>query len=465
MSIFSQFSPDAIFIFGQKLWWFLIVLGVLVTFHEYGHYLAARWVGVKVLKFSVGFGPRLIGRQVGDTEYVLSAIPLGGYVKMFGEETGETISAADQKVSFMHQSLPHKTLIVAAGPGFNFILSYLIFTGMLAMGSPLFVPNIDNMLPVIEAITPDSPVALSGLKVGDHITRANEEDISTLGELYQILNDTHGRPVTLDVTRGNSTKTFIVTPTKEVNEANPDKAPIYLLGIEDHAPVVGKVMPESPAQTAGLQPGDRIVQINNTPIQTWSQMTEIVRKSPGVPLEMHLDRKGTPLTLSITPEARTATNPNDGETLSTGRIGIQISGRGTILRSPSWYLAPWEGLKATWDWCELTVIGIAKLVTGEISSKNIGGPLMIANVSGEHGEQGLGAIMWLIAILSINLGILNLLPIPVLDGGHLFFFACEGILGRPLRERSREIAQQAGILVLFCLMGYAFWNDINRLLQ
>ena len=140
-------------------------------------------------------------------------------------------------------------------------------------------------------------------------------------------------------------------------------------------------------------------------------------------------------------------------------------GRGTILRSPSWYLAPWDGLKATWEWCELTVKGVWKLITGEISSKNIGGPLMIANVSGEHAEQGLGAIMWLIAILSINLGILNLLPIPVLDGGHLFFFACEAILGRPLRERSREIAQQAGILLLFCLMGFAFWNDINRLLQ
>jgi regulator of sigma E protease len=464
MNSFSLFSPDAIFIFGQKLWWFLIVLGVLVTFHEYGHYLAARWVGVKVLKFSIGFGPRLIGRQVGETEYVVSAIPLGGYVKLFGEEGSETISTHDQKESFIHQSLPHKMLIVAAGPGFNFILSYLIFTGMLAMGSPLFVPNIDNMLPVVEAITPESPAALSGLKLGDRITRANEEEISTLGELYQILDKTHGRPVTLDVLRDNSSKTFIVTPTTQVNEDNPEDTPLYLLGIEDHPPVVGKVMPNTPAMASGLQPDDRIVHINETPIVTWSQMTEIVRKSAGIPLTMKIERNGTPLTVSITPEAHTATSTK-GETLSIGRIGIQISGRGTVLRSSSWYLAPWDGLIATWDWCELTVRGIAKLVTGEISSKNIGGPLMIASVSGDHGEQGLGAIMWLIAILSINLGILNLLPIPVLDGGHLFFFACEAILGRPLQERSREIAQQAGIVVLFCLMGFAFWNDINRLLQ
>ncbi len=440
------------------------MLGVLVTFHEYGHYLAARWVGVKVLKFSIGFGPRLIGRQVGDTEYVVSAIPLGGYVKLFGEEGSETISADDQKESFIHQSLPHKMLIVAAGPGFNFILSYLIFTGMLAMGSPLFVPNIDNMLPVVEAITPESPAALSGLELGDRITRANEEEISTLGELYEILHNTHGRPVTLDVLRDNSAKTFIVTPTTQVNEENPEDPPLYLLGIEDHPPVVGKVMPNTPAMASGLQPDDRIVHVNETPIVTWSQMTDIVRKSAGIPLTMKIERKGAPLTISITPEAHTATSAN-GETLSIGRIGIQISGRGTVLKSTSWFLAPWDGLIATWEWCELTVRGIAKLVTGEISSKNIGGPLMIASVSGDHGEQGLGAIMWLIAILSINLGILNLLPIPVLDGGHLFFFACEAILGRPLQERSREIAQQAGIVVLFCLMGFAFWNDINRLLQ
>ncbi len=440
------------------------MLGVLVTFHEYGHYLAARWVGVKVLKFSIGFGPRLIGRQVGDTEYVVSAIPLGGYVKLFGEEGSETISADDQKESFIHQSLPHKMLIVAAGPGFNFILSYLIFTGMLAMGSPLFVPNIDNMLPVVEAITPESPAALSGLQLGDRITRANEEEISTLGELYEILHKTHGRPVTLDVLRDNSAKTFIVTPTTQVNEENPEDPPLYLLGIEDHPPVVGKVMPNTPAMASGLQPDDQIVHINETPIVTWSQMTDIVRKSAGIPLTMKIERKGAPLTISITPEAHTATSAN-GETLSIGRIGIQISGRGTVLKSTSWFLAPWDGLIATWEWCELTVRGIAKLMTGEISSKNIGGPLMIASVSGDHGEQGLGAIMWLIAILSINLGILNLLPIPVLDGGHLFFFACEAILGRPLQERSREIAQQAGIVVLFCLMGFAFWNDINRLLQ
>jgi regulator of sigma E protease len=463
MSNFFVFSPDSIFIFGQKLWWFLIVLGVLVTFHEYGHYLAARWVGVKVLKFSIGFGPKLIGRQIGDTEYLVSAIPLGGYVKLFGEEGSEAISPAEQRQSFIHQSLPHKMLIVAAGPGFNFILSFLIFTGMLALGSPLFVPNIDNITPVVEAIVPESPAASAGLQIGDRIIRVNEEKISTLGELYEKVNQAHGRPVTLDVLRGNSIKTVIVTPTVQTVPENPDE-PQYLLGIEDHPPLVGGVMPDTPAMAAGLQKDDRILKINDTPIATWSQMTEIVRRSAGTPLQVKIERDGRIISLTVTPEGQTLTTP-EGKTESVGRIGIKLAGGGTLLKSTSVFLAPWEGLKATWKWCELTVIGLFKLITGEISSKHLGGPLMIASVSGEQAQQGMASVVWLIAILSINLGILNLLPIPILDGGHLFFFACEAILGRPLGDRSREMAQQVGLVLLVFLMVYATWNDISRLLQ
>ncbi len=463
MNNFLLFSPDSIFLFGQKLWWFLVVLGILVTFHEYGHYLAARWVGVKVLKFSIGFGPKLIGRQIGDTEYLVSAVPLGGYVKLFGEEGSETISVADQRQSFIHQSLPQKMLIVAAGPGFNFILSYLIFTGMLAFGSPLFVPNIDDITPIIEAITPGSPAEIAGLQIGDRIIRANEEEISTLGELYQKVSKTHGRPVTLDVIRGKSAKTLIVTPTVKMAPGNSDE-PQYLLGIEDRAPLVGGVMPDTPAMAAGLQKDDRVIQIDEIPIATWSQMTEIVRKSAGTTLQIRVNRDGKVIPLSITPEGETITTP-DGETKSVGRIGIKLAGGGTLLKSTSIFLAPWDGLKATWKWCELTVIGLYKLLTGEISSKHLGGPLMIASVSGEQAQQGMASVLWLIAILSINLGILNLLPIPILDGGHLFFFACEAILGRPLGDRSREMAQQIGLVLLVFLMVYATWNDISRLLQ
>jgi regulator of sigma E protease len=334
---------------------------------------------------------------------------------------------------------------------------------MLALGSPLFVPNIDNITPIIEAITPESPAEIAGLQIGDRITRANEEDISTLGELYQQVSKAHGRPVTLDIIRENRVKTLIVTPTIKTVPGNPDE-PQYLLGIEDHAPLVGGIMPDTPAMSAGLKKDDRIIQINDMPIVTWSQMTEIVRDNAGTPLQVQVDRGGQMISLSITPEGETITTP-DGKTKSIGRIGIKLAGGGTLLKSTSVFLAPWEGLKATWKWCELTVIGLYKLLTGEISSKHLGGPLMIASVSGEQAQQGLASVMWLIAILSINLGILNLLPIPILDGGHLFFFACEAILGRPLGDRSREMAQQIGLVLLVFLMAYATWNDISRLLQ
>lgn len=460
---FFLFSPDALYVFGQKLWWFLLVLGILVSFHEYGHYLAARWVGVKVLKFSLGFGPKLVGRQVGDTEYLVSAIPLGGYVKLFGEDGAETISAAEQRQSFIHQSLPHKMLIVAAGPGFNFLLSYLIFTAMLAFGAPIFVPNIEKMAPVVEAIIPGSPAEQAGLKLEDRIIRANDTEVSTLAELYTVVKDRGGRPVTLDVVREESVKTVIVTPKVEIPPEQPD-SPQYLLGIEDHAPLVGGVIPDTPAMTAGLKKGDRILRIDETPIATWSQMTKLVRQHPGEQLHMTVERGDSTVPITITPQEETVAGP-DGKEISVGRIGIKLAGAGTILQTDSLFLAPWEGLKATWNWCQLTVEGLIKLIFGEISSKNLGGPLMIASISGEQAQQGLESVAWLIAILSINLGILNLLPIPILDGGHLFFFACEAVLGRPLGERSREMAQQVGIVLLLFLMAYATWNDISRLLQ
>ncbi|MDH5641296.1 MAG: site-2 protease family protein, partial [Nitrospira sp.] len=176
-------SPDTLWLLLQKAWWFLVVLGVLVAFHELGHFLAARWVGVKVLKFSIGFGPKLFGRQAGETEYLLSAIPLGGYVKLFGEDEAEATTPEDRRRSFVHQTLWGKMLIVAAGPGFNFILAYLIFAGWLSTGSPLFVPTFHDLSADVEALVPTSPAATAGVEIGDRIVKVNGNDISTKSEL------------------------------------------------------------------------------------------------------------------------------------------------------------------------------------------------------------------------------------------------------------------------------------------
>ena len=462
MLTFFALSPDSIYVFAQKMWWFLIVLGVLVAFHEFGHFLAARWVGVKVLKFSLGFGPKIFGKTVGDTEYLISVFPLGGYVKLFGEDASETISQKDQLQSFSHQGLPQKMLIVAAGPGFNFLLTYLIFTIWLAAGSPLFVPTFQDITPQVEALKPGSPADQAGFQVGDRIIGANEEDVSTYAELSDAVQASHGRPMTIDVLRGEKTKTLFVTPTEQPNPQDSED-PLYTLGIEAYPPLVGEVMPNTPAMQAGLEKDDRILEIDGQPIYTWSQMTEIVRKSAGQSLTMTVERRSQTLSILITPTAEERTT-EEGESQTIGKIGIMLSGR-SVMQASSPFMAPLEGLHATWKWAELTVIGVYKLLVGEISTKNIGGPIMIASVSGEHAEQGISNLIFLIAVLSMNLGILNLLPIPILDGGHLFFFACEGILGRPLGERSREIAQQVGIVLLFSIMIYATWNDIARLLQ
>jgi regulator of sigma E protease len=455
-------SPDALWAITQKVWWFLIVLGVLVSFHELGHFLAARWVGVRVLKFSLGFGPKLAGRQIGETEYLVSAVPLGGYVKLFGEEETEVLTQDEQRRSFAHQTLPRKMFIVAAGPGFNFLLAYLVFAGWLSTGAPLFVPTFRDLTPNVEALKPGSPAELAGMKVGDRIIRVDEKDISTRNEVQDAVQKSNGRPLTMDVQRGDQIKTLIVTPSATAIKEGGKEVVTYHIGIEETPPVITAVMSGSPAMAAGFRDGDRVVSIEGQPIQAWSQMTGFVKENPNRPLRVQVQRDGQLVTLTVTPMAEKTLV--DGKQVEVGKIGISGPGR-SIIRASNPFMAGLLGMQATWGWTELTAVGLYKMVAGEISSKNIGGPLTIANMSGEAASQGVASIVFLIAILSINLGVLNLLPIPILDGGHLLFFGIEAILRKPLGERQREIAQQVGLLLLVGIMVFAFWNDIERLIS
>ena len=453
-------SPDTLWLLLQKAWWFLIVLGVLVAFHELGHFLAARWVGVKVLKFSLGFGPKIFGRQMGETEYLLSAIPLGGYVKLFGEDEAEATTQEDRTRSFAHKSLWGKVLIVAAGPGFNFILAYFIFAGWLATGTPLFVPTFQDLTPDIEAMVPGSPADTAGIQVGDHVSRVNGEAISTRNELFDAVAKSNGQALTLEIKRGEQVKTLTVTPTAAPGPRASAQEPAYYLGVEESPPLVTSVMQSSPAAKAGLQAGDHVVSIDGQTIHTWSQMTGIVKESPDRQLRIEVLREGHRTSLTVTPSVEKAMV--NGQSVEIGKIGISGPGR-SVMRSSTPLLSLYDGLGATWGWTELTAIGLYKMVVGDISSKNIGGPLTIANISGEAAAQGASSVIFLIAILSINLGVLNLLPIPILDGGHLLFFLIEGILRKPLGERHREIAQQAGLVLLVGVMIFAFWNDLERI--
>jgi regulator of sigma E protease len=453
-------SPDTLWLLMQKAWWFLVVLGVLVAFHELGHFLAARWVGVKVLKFSLGFGPKLFGRQVGETEYLLSAIPLGGYVKLFGEDETEATTPEDRRRSFAHQGLWGKILIVAAGPGFNFILAYLIFAGWLSTGSPLFVPTFRDLSADVDALVPGSPAATAGMEIGDRVVKVNGKDISTKTELLDAVAKSKGQPISLEVRRDGQTKPLSVTPTLAPGEVAAGEEPLYTIGVEETPPLVTSVMHGSPASAAGFQAGDRVVAIEGQAIYTWAQMTTQVKEHPQKPLRVEVFRNGQRVALTVTPTAEKVTV--NGLTIEVGKIGISGPGR-SLMRSDNPLEAVYHGLEATWGWTELTAIGLYKMVIGDISSKNIGGPLTIANISGEAASQGASSVVFLIAILSINLGVLNLLPIPILDGGHLLFFLIEGILRKPLGERQREVAQQVGLVLLVGVMIFAFWNDLERI--
>ncbi|MEI8013964.1 MAG: RIP metalloprotease RseP [Nitrospira sp.] len=454
-------SPDTVWLLMQKAWWFLVVLGVLVAFHELGHFLAARWVGVKVLKFSLGFGPKIFGRKMGETEYLLSAIPLGGYVKLFGEDETEATTQEDRARSFAHKGLWGKVLIVAAGPGFNFILAYFIFAGWLATGAPLPVPTFQDLTPDIEAMVPGSPADTAGIHIGDRVSRVNGQDISTRTELFDAVAKSKGQALTLEIKRGEQFKTLTVTPTTAPGPQVSAQEPGYYLGVEEAPPLVTSVTQNSPAEKAGLQAGDHVVKIEDQTIHTWSQMTGIVKESPNRQLHIEVLREGHRTSLTVTPSAEKATV--NGQPVEVGKIGIAGPGGRSIIRSNSPLLALYDGLRATWGLTELTVVGLYKMIVGDISSKNIGGPLTIANISGEAASQGASNVIYLIAILSINLGVLNLLPIPILDGGHLLFFLIEGILRKPLGERQRELAQQAGLVLLVGVMVFAFWNDLERI--
>ncbi|MBI3596728.1 MAG: RIP metalloprotease RseP [Nitrospirae bacterium] len=368
---------ESVIHFLYNLFYFLIVLSVLIFFHELGHFLAARRLGVKVLKFSLGFGPRVIGRTVGETEYLISALPLGGYVKLFGEEPekGEdapALSPEDRARSFSHAPVWKRILIVAAGPVFNMLLAYLIFTGSLSIGVPMYVPDFDSLMPVIET-----------------------------------------------------------------------------------------VIEKSPAEAAGFKPGDRIVSIDDRKISTWAQMTETIYTSAGKSLTIVVERDHQNMTLTVTPAPKTVDTEEGQKTV--GQIGIGKSPHGAQIVAANPLEALVKGFQATWQWTYLTVEGLVRLVQGKLSMDNIGGPILIGQMSGQAASQGFGGLLFLIAILSITLGVMNILPIPVLDGGHLLFFVIEAVLGRPLSIRKREIAQQIGLALLLLLMALAFYNDIIRL--
>ena len=344
---------------------FIIVLGVLIFFHELGHFLVARLFGVGVEKFSLGFGPRVFGKKIGITDYRVSAIPLGGYVKMVGEEPDTEIDPNDIPISFTHKHVFKRILIVAAGPFFNFLLAAVIFFVMF--------------------------------------------------QIYGI---------------------FVLKPS------------------------VGSVLDGKPAQKAGLMKGDIIVAIDGTRVERWEEMAHLIALSDGRKIQVTVRRGSSEFGVSIVPELKI--DKIFGVEIKSYIIGIG-SGSDGFVKKLNPFQAFSESISETWKWTKRTVTGVARLIKGTESVKTIGGPILIAQIAGHYAKQGVVSLSYFIAMISITLAIINFLPIPVLDGGHLLFFFIEAVTGRPVSVKVREVAQQAGMFILLMLMIFVFYNDITRI--
>lgn len=343
----------------------IIVLGILVFAHELGHFFLAKRLGVGVITFSLGFGPKLIGRKIGETQYQISAFPLGGYVKLIGENPEEKIKEEDLPRSFSAQPVWKRAFIIGAGPFFNFFLAVVFFSLVNLFGIPYFPP-----------------------KVGD-------------------------------------------------------------------------VSPGLPAERAGIKKGDTIVSINGEPISKWDELSRIIRNSEGRELRLRIKRNGEELDLKVKPQSSKIKNIF-GEEVSTYMIGITHSGE-ILIQKVNPLFAIGQGFIQTWQGIQLTVTGIVKLIQRVIPAKTLGGPILIAQLAGEQAKRGLLSLILFTAILSINLGVINLIPIPILDGGHFLFLAVEAILRRPVSIRKIEIAQQIGLVLIILLMLFAFYNDLVRI--
>jgi regulator of sigma E protease len=344
----------------------IIVLGVLIFVHELGHFIAAKRAKVGVLTFSLGFGPKLFGKKIGETEYQVSLIPLGGYVKMVGEEPGEKIPPELIAKSFSAQPVSRRLGIVFAGPFFNFLFAVAAFAVVFMVGMPTLLPEI------------------------------------------------------------------------------------------------GEVKPDYPAYQAGLQKGDRILEVNGTPVERWEDLANAIHESKDRPLLMLVERNGKTFQVSVTPRVTPQKNIF-GDEVRVGLIGISPSGEYFSERFDP-FTATYRAVIQSWRVTELTVLSVVKIIEGKISAKTIGGPILIAQLAGQQAKAGASSLILFMAVISINLVILNILPIPVLDGWHLFIFLIEGISGRPVSMKIRERAQQVGIFMIIFIMLLVFYNDLSRII-
>jgi len=440
----------------------LVALGVLVTFHEFGHFWVARCCGVKVLRFSVGFGSPLVRwHDRHGTEFVIAAIPLGGYVKMLDEREGD-VPPALLDSAFNRKTVRQRFAIVSAGPLANFLLALVFFWLLAMLGS-------QQVRPVVGAVESGSLAAQAGMAVDQEIIAVNGKPVSGWGEVNLQLVRRLGESGQLDVTVrevGSSAERRLQIPLQNWLKGVEEPDPITALGIRPWrpqiAPVIAQLDPEGPAQAAGIQLGDRLISLNRQPLDDWQQVIDAVKVLPDATAVLEVERDGQRVDVPLTLAAR-----GEGDARR-GYLGAGVEGGewpAEMLREVRFgpLDAVVEGAKRTWTMSLLTLDSLKKMLFGELSVKNLSGPITIAKVAGASAQSGLGDFLNFLAYLSISLGVLNLLPIPVLDGGHLLFYLVEWVRGRPLSERVQGWGVQIGISLVVGVMLLALVNDLGRL--
>ncbi|MEO8037766.1 MAG: RIP metalloprotease RseP [Betaproteobacteria bacterium] len=442
---------------------FVVALGSLIVFHEFGHYAVARLCGVKVLRFSVGFGKPVWKRTLGKdaTEWAVGAFPFGGYVKMLDEREAP-VAAHELHRAFNRQSVWRRVAIVAAGPIANFILAVLLYW-------VLFVHGLPGIRPVVAAPPAASAAASARFEAGDAITQVGDEPVKTWQDLrWQLLKHAVRRDaVSIEVENLGGEPHTRRLDFAGLKADDLDADFLKAVGLERFQPplqpIVGKVLPDSAAERAGLKEGDEVISAGGQDIRRWDEMVEVIRHHPEVPVALVVRRGSDELEISVTP----ASEP-EGD-LEVGKIGIgpRID-PGMLQRyvtevSYGPVDATGQAIRKTWDATAFTFQMLWKMVAGEVSLKNLSGPITIADYAGQSAQMGWLAYLSFLALISISLGVLNLLPVPLLDGGHLMYYAVEIIKGSPVSERTLEMGQRVGMIVLFSLMAFAIYNDIHRL--
>ena len=449
---------------------FIVLLLVLIFVHELGHFLAAKLLGVKVERFSLGFPPKAWSKTIGETEYQLAWLPLGGYVKMYGEDPYDEgqVDPSLRHRSFSHKPAWAKIIIVLAGPVFN-----LLFAAVL-LSLLYFAAGKDHLPPVIGPLAQESIAFQAGLRQNDEVLAVNGQSIKYYDELDQAITESQGLPLTLTVRRQQQELAINATPhLKTLKNLYQEDVAAYSLDLTFKMdPVVGRVLADRPAQKAGLQAGDRILSIDGHATADWEDVlfsiqgpVQARQKDKDIslaPLKMEVERQGKKITLEMKPEL-SPSQTVDGRTVYITLVGMEVK-IPSITESLGLLPSLGQGFKTTVIMIREIFVSIVKLFQGTVSIKTLGGPLQIAQITGQQAEAGWLPLLKLAAFISINLGILNLLPIPVLDGGQLVFFTIEAITRRPVSLKVRLAAQWVGIFLLGLLMITVFYNDIIRFL-